>query len=85
MNAKSLAIPIIGGVAITLLTGLVPNTEPGIVVAIRYGYPFYWLVQMVVAPQYFPWTVNPLNLIVDVVIWIAIACSIFLVLERIKR
>ena len=75
MNATILLSAIIGGVAITLLTGLffnrekllllVSNTTPVPEVVQLYGYPFPWLVM---APEYFPWRIDVLNLVADVVV-----------------
>ncbi|MBS7645378.1 hypothetical protein KEJ44_04980 [Candidatus Bathyarchaeota archaeon] len=76
MNGKILASAIIGGVIITLLTGLFPNTPARLVGATHFGYPFAWLIRMVVAPQYFPWRVNPMNLIADIIVWAIIVSVI---------
>jgi len=59
----------LGGVVITLLSGLARNTPPGLVGASWYGYPTVWLYKLVLAPQYFPWKVNVLNLIIDIIFW----------------
>lgn len=73
---------ILGGVAITLLTGLTINTPPMLVGAVHYGYPFAWLVRMIVAPQYFPWTVNVPNLILDLIVWSLVAGVALFLLKR---
>jgi len=79
MNTRILLSSIVGGVVITLLTGLIlnrekwllltSNTTPMPVIVHRYGYPFPWLL---LAPQYFPWQVDVLNLVADVVVCAAI-------------
>ena len=78
-------LSVIGGVILTLLTGLISNTPPMFVGATHYGYPLAWLVQLVLAPEYFPWQVNVLNLIVDIVIWIIIVGIIATVLTRRRK
>jgi len=68
-SLKTLIFAIIGGVVITLLTGLINRTPPMLVGAVYYGYPFAWLEMLVIAPQYFPWVVRPVRLILDIVVW----------------
>ena len=85
MTAKIVIFSMIGGVIATLLTGLISNTPPMFVGATHYGYPLAWLVQLVLAPEYFPWQVNVLNLIVDIVIWIIIVGIIATVLTRSRK
>lgn len=63
---------IIGGLIITLLTGLISNTPPMLVGATHYGYPFAWLTRLVLAPEYFPWRVNALTLVADMIVWAVI-------------
>lgn len=47
--------------------------------AMRYGYPFSWLIRLIIAPQYFPWRVDLTNLIADIVIWsVIVGIIIFL-------
>jgi len=60
------------GVAITLLTGLIENTPNMLVGAVHYGYPLAWLVRMIVAPEYNPWAVRPMGLVIDLVVWSAV-------------
>jgi hypothetical protein len=85
MNAKTVIYAIIGGIAITLITGLLENTPAMMVGAVHYGYPFAWLVRMIVAPQYFPWVVLPIEFIADIVIWAIIVEVILLVATRRKK
>ena len=85
MNVKILLSSIIGGVIITLLTGLISNTPSMWVGAVLYGYPLAWLIRRVVAPEYFPWHVNVLNLIADIIIWAVIVGLVLLVLARTKK
>lgn len=85
MNAKNLVYAIVGGIIVALLTGLIPNTPSMLVGAVWYGYPFAWLIRMIVAPQYFPWTVDYMNLIADIVVWAIIVGIILLIWKRAKK
>jgi len=83
---KTVIFAVIGGVVITLLTGLVNNTPEGLVGAVWYGYPLPWLVMRVVAPEYFPWVVRPIRLILDIVVWtIAVWVILFVVYKARKK
>ena len=62
-------LSLMGGVLITLLTGLRSNMPALLVGALHYGYPLPWIFRLVVAPEYFPWSVDIVALVVDVVIW----------------
>jgi len=84
VNVKILLSSIISGVIITLLTGLISNTSPMWAGAVLYGYPLAWLIRRVVAPEYFPWQVNLLNLVADIIIWAVIVSVVLLVLARTK-
>ena len=83
MNTKFVVFSVIGGVAVTLLTGFVANTV--LLGAEHYGYPMAWLIRLVLAPEYFPWRVNVLNLIVDIVVWTIIAGIVVVVLTRRRK
>ena len=72
MDVRFISATIIGGVGVTLLTGLFPNTRPMLLGATHHGYPFAWLIRLIIAPQYFPWRINELNLILDIIFWSAI-------------
>jgi hypothetical protein len=82
MNSKVLLASVLGGAAVTLLTGLISNTPSMMVGAVHYGFPFAWLVRLVVAPQYFPWQVNVVNLIFDVTVWSLIIGIVLSVLRK---
>ena len=82
MATKTVIYSVIGGVVVTLLTGLISNTPAMLVGAMHYGYPLAWLVRLVLAPEYFPWRVNVPNLVVDLVIWIIIVVMAVTVLTR---
>jgi len=70
MNMKRLALAVIGGVAITLLTALI-NHSPActriacMVGEVYNGYPLAWLEMLAGAS----WFVRPVRLVVDVVAW----------------
>jgi xanthine/uracil permease len=66
-------IAIAGGAALALLTGLVDVTPNGLVGATWYGFPLPWLYRLIVAPQYYPWDVHWLSLILDIGFWCVIS------------
>jgi len=84
-SLKTLIFAIIGGVVITLLTGLINRTPPMLVGAVYYGYPFAWLEMMVIAPQYFPWVVRPVRLILDIVVWTIVVWVILFVISKVRK
>jgi hypothetical protein len=84
-SMKMVVYAIVAGVVITLLTGLIGNTPEMLVGAVYYGYPFAWLEMMVVAPQYFPWVVRPLRLILDIVVWAVVVWVILFVVSKAKK
>jgi len=69
MFNKNWIYSIIAGIVITLLTGFISNTQATLVGATHYGYPLAWLIRRVLAPQYFPWRIDIVNLIIDIIIW----------------
>lgn len=83
MNEYGLAWrSVVGGVVLTLVTGLVPlRTVLG---ATHYGFPMAWRIRRALAPEYFPWHVAWLGLVVDLVVWTAVALAILLVYERVR-
>ena len=82
VELKKALMALVGGVAITLVTGLLPNTSSMLVGARWYGYPLAWLIRMVVAPEYFPWKVETVGLVADIVVWTLIVLVILLVAMR---
>jgi len=80
-----LLISILGGVLVTLLTGLVPSTPPMLVGATHYGYPLAWLFRLVIAPEYNPWRIDLLNFFADIVIWFVIVAIVVFVVERVRK
>jgi hypothetical protein len=84
-NLKTLIFAVMGGVVITLLTGLIDHTPEMLVGAVYYGYPLAWLEMLVVAPQYFPWVVRPIRLIIDIVVWVIIVWVILFVVSKVRK
>ena len=76
---------LIGGIVITLITGLINNTPEMLVGAVYYGYPLAWLQMLVIAPQYFPWHVRPLRLVIDIVIWAVIVWVILFAISKARK
>lgn len=85
MRARILVTSVIGGAMITLLTSLVPSTPEMLVGATWYGLPIAWLFRLVIAPEYFPWRVSFMPLIVDVVFWAVIVGLILFVLKKLME
>jgi len=83
MNTKLVLFSVIGGIVVTLFTGFVTNTV--LLGAEHYGYPMAWLIRLVLAPEYFSWRVNVLNLIVDLVVWTIIAGIVVALLTRRRK
>jgi hypothetical protein len=75
---------IIFGIVITLLTGLISNTQAKLVGATHYGYPLVWLIRRVLAPQYFPWRIDIVNLIIDIIIWTSVIGIILYAFKKSK-
>lgn len=79
---RRLALSLAGGVVLTLLTGLVPlRTLMG---ATHYGLPMAWLVRRVLAPEFFPWRLEPLGLVVDLLVWTVVALAVIVAVERFR-
>lgn len=69
-HLRLLVASAVGGVLITLLTGLANHTPDMLVGAVWYGYPLAWLVQIVYPGT--PYTIRPLRFIADIVFWAVI-------------
>jgi hypothetical protein len=85
MKARAVLIAVAGGVLLTLLTGLLSNTPEMMVGATHYGYPLAWLIRMIVAPQYFPWVVDYLGLLADIVFWSIIVGIVLLAIGMARK
>ena len=78
-NARILLASITLGLIITFITKLFNNTPSNFVGATWYGYPLPWIIKMVVAPQYNPWKLQPVNFMINVVFWFVISGIILLI------
>jgi hypothetical protein len=78
-------VSIVGGVIITLVTGLFSNTPGMLVGAEWYGFPLAWLIRMIVAPEYNPWKVEYVNFIADVVVWSVILFVIIFIVDKVRK
>jgi hypothetical protein len=78
-------VSIVGGVVITLATGLFSSTPGMLVGAEWYGFPLAWLIRMIVAPEYNPWKVEYVNFIADVVVWSVILFVIIFIVDKVRR
>ena len=77
---KKIIVAIVGGIIITLISGLLNLTPPGLVGATWYGYPFSWLQWRAIGPQYNPWFITPVSgLVGDIVVWAVVILIILLV------
>ena len=85
MNKMMIIFSIIGGIIITLITGLILNTPPMLVGASHFGYPFPWLVRLIIHPKYFPWRVNILYSVFDIIIWTVIVGIVLFIVSKIKK
>ncbi|MFX0136480.1 MAG: hypothetical protein ACFFDN_22765 [Candidatus Hodarchaeota archaeon] len=62
-----LFLSIIGGIIIALITGFFPNPMPFLIGSDTWGFPFYWVSQVIYPGA--EKTVNWSNLILDILIW----------------
>jgi hypothetical protein len=81
LNWKKISLSILVGCGITLLTGLFLNMPSMLLGASHYGYPMVWLIRLIVAPEYFPWRVNIVNFIIDIVFWSVIMGIVLLLVD----
>jgi hypothetical protein len=84
MFNKNWIYSIIAGIVITLLTSFISNTQATLVGATHYGYPLAWLIRRVLAPQYFPWRIDIVNLIIDIIIWALVIGIILFAFKKSK-
>ena len=84
-TGMTLILAVIGGIVITLLTGLINHTPEMLVGAVFYGYPLAWLEMLVVAPQYFPWVVRPVRLVIDIVVWAIVVWVVLFVVSKVRK
>jgi hypothetical protein len=75
---KIVILSLMGGVVTTLLTGLLSKLPTPLLGAEHYGYPLPWLFRLILAPEYFPWHVDPAGLLGDVALWtIVVGVALF--------
>jgi hypothetical protein len=84
-KTKTVIFAVVGGIIVTLVTGLFDHTPSGLMGAVWYGYPLVWLEMLVVAPQYFPWVVRPIRLVIDVVVWVIVVWIILFLISKIRK
>jgi len=84
-TGMTLILAVIGGIVVTLVTGLINHTPEMLVGAVYYGYPLAWLEMLVIAPQYFPWVVRPIRLIIDLVVWVIVVWVILFVISKVRK
>lgn len=85
MKTETVLVAILGGIVITILTGLGENMPTMLVGAVHYGYPLAWLIHLVIAPEYFPWQVDYANLTVDIIVWIIVVWVVLFALSKRKK
>lgn len=82
-SLKVLALAVVGGIAVTLVTGLLENTPEMLVGAVWYGYPLGWLIRIVVPG--FPYVVRPLRLLLDIFFWTVLVGIILFAYTKIRN
>ncbi|MGA8857076.1 MAG: hypothetical protein WB643_07905 [Candidatus Bathyarchaeia archaeon] len=83
---KLVIFGVIGGIAITLLTGLFPNTPEMLVGAVWYGYPLAWLVRQLGNPAYpTAYDLRPLRFVADIVGWAIIVAIVLFAYTRMRK
>ena len=82
---KLLIFAAIGGIVITLITGLLENTPEMLVGAVWYGYPLAWLVRRILAPENNPWVLRADSLIADIVFWVVIATILLFAYTKMRK
>ncbi|HVA83190.1 MAG TPA: hypothetical protein VNF06_03440 [Candidatus Aquilonibacter sp.] len=84
MDTKFAIESIVGGVVITAITGLY-NNMTGLIGATPYGFPATWIRWLAVGPQYSPWQVDPVGLVIDLVVWIVVVAIILAVIKKYRK
>jgi hypothetical protein len=81
-----LAFSAVGGILLTLVTGLFRNTPEMLVGAVWYGYPLAWLVRQLGNPAYpTMYVLRPVGLAVDIVSWLIIVAVILFAYTMARR
>lgn len=85
-TTKLLIFAAIGGIVITLVTGLFPNTPEMLVGAVWYGYPLAWLVRQLGNPAYpTAYNLRPLRLVADIVGWAIIVAIVLFAYTKMRK
>jgi len=79
-TTRLVGVAILGGIAITLVTGLVPFRS--LLGAVHYGFPIPWLIRRIVAPEFIPWSVNWGGLAIDLVVWTLVVFVLLTLYDR---
>lgn len=74
---------IVGGVALTLVSGLI-NSSPPIIGASWYGWPVTWIRKLVIGPQYNPWVIDWKGVIVDFIFWFLLCWLALLIASKLS-
>lgn len=85
-TTKLLIFAAIGGIVITLVTALFPNTPEMLLGAVWYGYPLAWLVRQLGNPAYpTVYNLRPLRFIADIVCWAIIVVIVLFAYTKIRK
>lgn len=84
-NSAIITTAVDAGVLFTFITGAFSATPARLVGARWFGYPLAWLYRLIIAPQYFPYTINWVNLIVDFIVWFIVALVILLIINAARK
>lgn len=86
MDYKFLAESVVGGIVVTGITFLYNGIPSGLVGANGwYGFPMPWINYLVVGPQYSPWAVQPVGLIVDIIVWAIVVGIVLMLYKKYKK
>lgn len=82
-RSRRVGASLAGGVVLTLLSAVVPFQS--LLGRTHYGFPMAWLIRRVLAPEYVPWRVNWLGLVVDVAVWTAVVFVGLVLYDRVRQ
>lgn len=80
---KMLIFAIIGGIVITLITGMINTTPAGLLGASWYGWPFAWRIVPVVPDPVASY--NIAKFVGDFIIWFVVVFAVLLLWLKIKK
>ena len=84
-KSELFTVAVDAGVLMTFITGLVPVTPSGLVGARWFGFPMAWLYRLIIAPQYFPFTLNWAGLITDFIVWFIVALIVLFLIGMVRK